>query len=198
MAKRQGLLQQKDIRKLLCAILGLISPAKFDSSCTSYISRYISHKRMSSLKHITWHIFATYLHFKRKKRQKRIYMLWSSLYVCILISHIANIYRFNIQCYLPIHNLLIHYPRRFTVSYLFLKTSNSRINKKKPPNSRINEKKPPNSRINEKKPTNSRLYYSELRGKSRILYSRISNSRKTPGPKKRELGGNTVYCFYFH
>ena len=126
MAKRQGLLQQKDIRKLLCAILGLISPAKFDSSCTSYISRYISHKRMSSLKHITWHIFATYLHFKRKKRQKRIYMLWSSLYVCILISHIANIYRFNIQCYLPIHNLLIHYPRRFTVLYLFNKTSNSR------------------------------------------------------------------------
>ena len=25
-----------------------------------------------------------------------------------------------IQCYLPIHDLLIHYPRRFTVSYLFL------------------------------------------------------------------------------
>ena len=79
------------------------------------------------------------------------------------------------------------------VSYLFLKTSNSRINKKKPPNSRINEKKPPNSRINEKKPTNSRLYYSELRGKSRILNSRISNSRKIPGPKKHELGGNTVF-----
>ena len=25
-----------------------------------------------------------------------------------------------VQCYLPIHDLLIHYPRRFTVSYLFL------------------------------------------------------------------------------
>ena len=26
----------------------------------------------------------------------------------------------EIQCYLPIHDLQIHYPRRFTVSYLFL------------------------------------------------------------------------------
>ena len=65
--------------------------------------------------------------------------------LCSILDFLA------IQCYLPIHDLLIHYPHRFTVSYLFLIASNSRINKKKPPNSRINEKKPPNSRINEKK-----------------------------------------------
>ena len=52
-----------------------------------------------------------------------------------------------IQCYLPIHDLLVHYPRRFRVSYLFLKTSNSRINKKKPPNSWIYKKKPTNSQV---------------------------------------------------
>ena len=98
-------------------------------------------------------------------------------------TYLSMIVLWNLlQCYLPIHDLPIHYPRRFTVSYLFLKTSNSRINKKKPPNSRINKKKP----------TNSRLYYSELGGKSWILNSRISNSRKIPGPKKCELGGNTV------
>ena len=30
-----------------------------------------------------------------------------------------------------------------------------------------------------------------------IFNSRISNSRKIPGPKKRELGGHTVFSFSF-
>ena len=30
-----------------------------------------------------------------------------------------------------------------------------------------------------------------------IFNSRISNSRKIPGPKKRELGGHTVICDHF-
>ena len=30
-----------------------------------------------------------------------------------------------------------------------------------------------------------------------IFNSRISNSRKIPGPKKRELGGHTVHTYLF-
>ena len=40
----------------------------------------ISHTRECQAWSITWHIFATYLHFKRKTKQKRICMLWSSIY----------------------------------------------------------------------------------------------------------------------
>ena len=90
-----------------------------------------------------------------------------------------------VQCYLPIHDLLIHYPRRFTVSYLFLKTSNSRIN----------QKKPPNSRIYKKKPTNSRVFLIILQWIGRkIVNFEFTDFKFTENSwsQKNELGGNTV------
>ena len=85
MAKRQELLQQKDIRKLLCAILGLISPDKFDRSCTSYISRYI-YLTQGNVKLEALHdTFLQHIYILKERQNKKGFACYDHLY--ILISH---------------------------------------------------------------------------------------------------------------
>ena len=130
---------------------------------------YVQLRNLSRI-HVSLGLIKRYLrHIERMIDQLAIQLTY--IYI-ILTTSIKN-YKYNyviyVQCYLPIHDLLIHYPCRFTVSYLFLKTSDSRINKKIPPNSWINSKK---------KPTNSRFFLIILQwiGRNFVNFEFTENS----------------------